>query len=91
VLLILVGVALEFVGRFFGYENNPLESFHSWMAQAALTLAGLAVIVGYFTFLSGGKKHSTLLRRNGVLLIVTGAVMLASSFVFKMTMPLIFG
>lgn len=91
VVLILVGLAIEFLGRFFGYENNPTGIWHVSIPQLTASLSVVAIIVGYFTFNGGKQRQSSLRMRNGVLLMITGFLMLATSFVFKMIMPMIFG
>jgi membrane associated rhomboid family serine protease len=91
VLLIIMGVAVEFLGRLFGYENNPTQVYQVWISLGTATLSGIIAVIGYFTFMGAKEKQSTLRRRNGVLLMVMGACMLATSFLFKSLMPLLFG
>jgi hypothetical protein len=91
VVLVLAGLAIEFFGRFFGYENNPTGIWHVSIPQLAASLSVVTAIAGYFTFNGGKQKRSSLRMRNGALLMATGFLMLATSFLFKMVMPVIFG
>jgi hypothetical protein len=91
VFLVLAGLAIEFFGRFFGYENNPTGIWHVAIPQLAASLSVVACIVGYFTFTGAKQKRASLRMRNGALLIATGFLMLTTSFIFKMLMPMIFG
>jgi hypothetical protein len=91
IALVLLGLAIEFFGRFFGYQNNPTGIWHVSIPQVAASLSVVAIIVGYFTFNGGKQRGSSLRMRNGALFMATGFLMLATSFIFKMIMPIIFG
>jgi hypothetical protein len=89
-LLILAGIAIEFLGRFFGFEGNPTQIILNWAPLGTTALSGILVVVGYFTFIGAKEKLSTLQRRNGIMLILTGALMLASSMIFKSVVSSLF-
>jgi hypothetical protein len=91
VCLIILGIAVEFLGRLFGYENNPTPIFHVWLPQLTASLSVIVGVAGFFALQSGTTRQSTLRRRNGALLIAMAAFMLTSSFAFKPIIPLIFG
>ena len=91
VCLIILGIAVEFLGRLFGYENNPTPIFHVWMPQLTASLSVIVGVTGFFALQSATTRQSTLRRRNGALLIAMAAFMLASSFAFKPIIPLLFG
>lgn len=90
-ILVGAGLAIEFFGRFFGYENNPTGIWHVAIPQLAASLSVVVIIIGYFTFNGAKQGRSSLRLRNSVLLMITGCLMLATSFIFKMLMPMIFG
>jgi hypothetical protein len=90
-LLIMLGMVVEFLGRFFGYVGNPLAVFHPLVSAFTGIMAALIILAGYFTLMSQQAKRRAMTRRTGVLLITQGASMLISFFIFKQVIPLIFG
>jgi hypothetical protein len=90
VLLILTGIVIEFMGRLIGLENSPL-TYHPWAPLGTTALSGILVVVGYFIFNSAKERQSTLRRRNGLMLIITGFLMLAASMILKPVVDTIFG
>jgi hypothetical protein len=89
--LIMLGMVVEFLGRFFGYVNNPLAIFHPLIPALTGIVAALVILAGYFTLTGKRAKHEVMARRTGVLLIVLGASMLVCFFIFKQVIPLVFG
>jgi hypothetical protein len=89
--LIMLGLLVEFLGRFFGYADNPLSVFHPLIPAFTSISAAFIILAGYFTIMGKQAKQRTMTRRTGVLLVVLGASMLIGSFVFKQVVPLIFG
>ncbi|MDR3053552.1 MAG: hypothetical protein LBU48_06805 [Coriobacteriales bacterium] len=91
IVLIVVAVSVEFCGRLFGLEGNPTGIHHTWAPILTSCLSVLMLLFGYFTALHGRQKHLSLRLRNGALIFTTGLLMLATSFIFRMAIPLIFG
>jgi hypothetical protein len=90
-VLILLGILIEFIARFFGYADNPLAVFHPLIPAFTGIMAALIILAGYFTVSGKRARHSTMTRRTGVLLVILGSAMLISFFAFKQVIPLIFG
>jgi prepilin signal peptidase PulO-like enzyme (type II secretory pathway) len=90
-ILIMLGMAVEFLGRFFGYVNNPLSIYYPLISAFTGIAAAFIILAGYFILIGTRAKQKAMVRRKGVLLIALGASMLVSFFVFKQVMPLIFG
>jgi uncharacterized membrane protein len=89
--LIIFGLIVEFFGRFFGYANNPLATFHPVISAFAGILAALIILAGCLILMSGRAKQSSLTRRRSILLITMGGIMLVGFFIFKQVIPFIFG
>jgi hypothetical protein len=90
-VLIMLGLAAEFLGRFFGYKDNPLAIFFPIVSAFGGIMAALIVLAGVMTLMGKRAQQQTMSRRTGVLLITLGGVMLVGFFIFKQTIPLIFG
>jgi hypothetical protein len=90
-VLIMLGMAVEFLGRFFGYTDNPLAMYHPLIPAFTGILAAFIILAGYFTLISRQAKQRAMTRRTGVLLITLGISMLIGFFIFKQIIPLIFG
>jgi hypothetical protein len=90
-LLIMLGIILEFFGRFFGYAGNPLSIFHPFIPALTGIIAAIILLAGYFTFTGKRAKQDSMTRRTGMLLITLGSFMLISFFILKRVMPLLFG
>jgi hypothetical protein len=90
-ILIMLGLVAEFLGRFFGYADNPLEIFFPIVSAFGGIMAALIVLTGVMTLMGNRAQQQTMSRRTGVLLITLGGVMLVGFFIFKQTIPLIFG
>jgi hypothetical protein len=90
-LLIILGMAVEFLARFFGYAENPADFFHPLIPAFTGIIAALIVLVGCLTLANEKAKQASMVRRKGVLLIMLGGFMLASFFASKQAIPLIFG
>ena len=90
-VLIMLGLALEFVGRFFGYVDGSPAVLRSSLPIFTGALAVVIILSGYFIITGERVKKDTLRKRTGVLFIVQGAFMLIGFFAFKQVMPLIFG
>ncbi|MDR0347079.1 MAG: hypothetical protein LBH56_01720 [Coriobacteriales bacterium] len=90
-IVIMLGLAVEFLGRFFGYANNPLAMFHPVVPAFTGILAAIIVVSGCLMLTGKGAKQQSMTRRTSVLLIALGASMLLAFFLFKQVMPLIFG
>ncbi|MDR2197597.1 MAG: hypothetical protein LBO07_06525 [Coriobacteriales bacterium] len=89
--LIMLGLVVEFLGRFFGYAGNPLAIFHPLIPALTGISAAFVVLAGYFTLVGKRAKRSVMTKRTGVLLVMLGAFMLAGFFVFRQVIPLVFG
>ncbi|MDR1014819.1 MAG: hypothetical protein LBL86_07575 [Coriobacteriales bacterium] len=89
--LIMAGMALEFLARLLGHAGNPTGMFHPLIPASTGILAALVVLSGVFLLTGEKGRREGRIRRRGVLLVALGAVMLASFFVFKQAIPLIFG
>ncbi|MDR1185344.1 MAG: hypothetical protein LBK67_11195 [Coriobacteriales bacterium] len=90
-VLIMLGMALEFLGRLFGYADNPLAFYHPVIPALTGIVAAVVILSGYFTLTGKRAKQQTMTRRTGVLLIALGASMLIGFFLFKQMIPQIFG
>jgi hypothetical protein len=90
-ILIMLGMAVEFLGRLFGYADNPLAVFHPLIPAFTGIAAALIILAGCFGLMNKRAKHDVMAKRTGVLLIVLGASMLISFFIFRQVIPLIFG
>ena len=86
-----LGLTLEFFARFLGYADNPLAFYHPLIPAFTGISAALLILVGYFVLMAEKAKKNSMARRNGVMIIVLGTLMLASFFIFKQIMPMIFG
>jgi len=89
-ILVLSGLAIEFVARFLGYDANPLNFYHPLIPAFTGISAALLVLAGYFMLMSEKSKQSSIYRRNGVMVVITGLLMLGGFFMFKEIVPLIF-
>jgi membrane associated rhomboid family serine protease len=90
-ILFILGMLVEFFARFFGYENNPLSFYHPLIPSLTGMSAAVIVLLGYFILASEKAKKETMTRRNGVMVIVLGVLMLFCFFIFKGIIPLVFG
>jgi hypothetical protein len=90
-VLIMFGLAFEFLGRFFGYADNPLAIFYPVISAFAGIVAALIILVGCLVLTGARAKQSSMTRRTSILLITLGSTMLVGFFVFKQIIPLIFG
>ena len=89
-ILVLSGLVIEFIARFLGYETNPLNFYHPLIPAFTGISAALLVLAGYFMLMSEKAKQSSMYRRNGVMVVITGLLMLGGFFLFKEIVPLIF-
>ena len=87
----MVGLVFQFIARLIDYDNNPLSFYYPPLAILAGISAAMIVLWGYFTITRGKARQETMTKRKGTLLIIFGATMLAGFFLFKETMPMIFG
>ena len=86
-----LGLVIEFLSRFLGYDNNPLNFYHPLIPAFTGISAALIILAGYFVLMSERTKKDSIRRRNGVMIVVLGVLMLGSFFIFKEMIPLIFG
>jgi len=89
-LIISLGLALEFVARFLGYAENPLNFYHPLIPAFTGISASLLLLAGYFMIMSEKSRRLTMYRRNAVMVAILGLFMLGSFFIFKEIIPLIF-
>ena len=89
-IIILLGLLLEFIARFLGYADNPLAFYHPLIPAFTGISAALIILVGYFVLMGAKAKTDSMSRRNGVMIIVLGLLMLISFFLFKEIIPLVF-
>ena len=90
-ILLVCALIITFLGRFLGFEGNPL-SFHT--AVFALFTAVMAVICiasGLFVLFRGVAQRRALTKRNGIMLVLFGVFMLGGFFIFKSVVSLVFG
>jgi vacuolar-type H+-ATPase subunit I/STV1 len=90
-LAILLGLALVFAGRFFGYANNQAHVVLPQLPLFTGILSVIIILLGYSVFARGSSTQRTMGRRTGTEMMAMGAFMLAGHFVFKMAMPYICG
>ncbi|MDR2492387.1 MAG: hypothetical protein LBD25_02835 [Coriobacteriales bacterium] len=90
-LLIIAGMAFEFAGRFFGFEDNPSHFYHSWIPLLTGVASCMVIAAGYLVLTGRRAKSAPMRRRNGVLLLVLGGFMLLSFFAFKEVVLRLFG
>jgi predicted small integral membrane protein len=90
-VLIMLGLAAEFIGRFFGYEDNPLAIYHPIISALGGIVAAFIILAGVMTLMGKNAQQQTMSRRRSVLLITLGGAMLIGFFIFKQAIPLIFG
>jgi glucose uptake protein GlcU len=90
-VLIMFGLGFEFLGRLFGYANNPLSFYLPILSVFAGIVAIVVILSGIFVLARGREKHHTMTIRKGVMLFVLGGAMLVGFFVFKLIVPRIFG
>jgi len=89
-ILILFGIVVEFVARLLGYADNPFAFYHPLIPAFTGISAALIILMGYFSLMSEKAKKSSMARRNGVMIIVLGSLMLICFFVFSKIIPMIF-
>jgi len=89
-ILILSGLVIEFVARLLGYDENPLDFYHPLIPAFTGISAALLVLAGYFMLMSEKAKQSSLYRRNGAMVVITGVLMLGAFFLFKEIVSMIF-
>ena len=87
----VLGLVLEFFARLLGYADNPLNFYHPLIPAFTGVSAALLVLAGYFVLADEKTKGSSMAKRNGVLIVILGILMLAAFFIFKEIIPLIFG
>jgi len=90
-VVLMLGMSLEFLARLLGYENNPFSYFHPLIPAFTGILAALIIMSGYFVLVNKKAKLNSLYKRNGVMLVILGVLMLACFFMFKEVIPQIFG
>lgn len=90
-LLIMGGIILEFIGRFIGYDNNPLGIFFPVVAATTVIASVVIAIFGLYTIWQGSVNKNTMARRTGSMMIIMGLIMLICFFIFKQIIPVIFG
>lgn len=90
-VILILGMTLEFIARVFGYDQNPFGYFHPLIPAFTGILAALIILTGYFMLVSKKAKLDSLVKRNGVLCVILGIMMLACFFIFKEAIPNLFG
>jgi hypothetical protein len=90
-LLVMGGLCVEFVGRFFGYVDNPLSLYHPVVSALVGILAIAVVLAGLFALRKGQMTNQAMTKRTGVMMFVCGGTMLIGFFLFRFIIPQIFG
>jgi hypothetical protein len=90
-IIVMMGLVVEFLGRFFGYANNPLSAYHPIVAALAGIAAMVVVLGGVFTLGSGRATRDAMTQRKGMFLLVLGSAMIIGFFLFKQVIPHVFG
>ena len=89
--LICLGFVIELLGRIIGGQYNPLGIWHEWAPLASTILAALIVLFGIYQIVVARERRETLRNRRGFLIALLGASMLASSYICKTIVPILFG
>jgi uncharacterized membrane protein YidH (DUF202 family) len=89
--LLSAGFAIEFIGRFFGFRENPSGIWLEVLPLFATTGAAVIIIFGVFRWMSAWSTHNLKAFRLAMLTILIGASMLICSMLSKSIVPQIFG
>ena len=89
--LLSLGLALEFVGRIFGFRENPFGVWLEILPLFATTGSAVIIIYGAFQLMSAWSARDLAVFRRGLLIILVGGSMLVSSMFSKSIVAQIFG
>ncbi|MDR3315225.1 MAG: hypothetical protein LBS98_01880 [Coriobacteriales bacterium] len=94
-VIFLVAMAYEFMGRAIGYlgvAERLSQTWHfGWVPLLTSSCSVFVVLAGFFTFRSGKNAGNPSKARTGIVLMVLGFVMIATSFMLKRVPGLLFG
>jgi uncharacterized membrane protein len=91
VVLFVIGIIFEGVGRFFGWRENPAHIWHEWAPLATVVAAVFVCIFGYFYFAKGQEAQLATKKWTGIVIIFLGLTMIGTSFLLRYIVPAVFG
>ena len=90
-VLIGLGLALEFIGRFFGFQQNPLGIWLDLAPLLTTIIAATLIIYGVFQLMRDWAAKNLGGFRVALLTMLLGSSMLVASMISKSIVRLMFG
>jgi hypothetical protein len=87
IALFAAGIALQGVGRFFGWRDNPSLIWHEW-APLATVLVALCISLFGFSRLMGAKDNDPVRRRTSIVICALGISMIVASLILRYAMSI---